>query len=152
MISPPGIYWKLGHFPVKIGLIRGVGGVPEFTFLIGISLFCYFGAHAKIQNSMTSLSRIYLKLADFPVKIGLNGGQWGSPNFFLMGILLFMLLGSPCINLEPYDKHFWNIFENSPFSGQNRVNWGGRGGPRNLFFIGILLILLLRSPCKNSEP
>ena len=82
MISLPGIYLKLGHFPVKIGLIRGVGGVPNFIFLIGISLLYYLGAHAKIQNSRTSLSRIYLKLADFPVKIGLNGGQGGSPNFF----------------------------------------------------------------------
>ena len=26
------IYLKLGHFPVKIGLIRGVGGVPDFIF------------------------------------------------------------------------------------------------------------------------
>ena len=41
------------------------------------------------------LSRKYLILADFPVKIGLNGGQGGVPPiFFLMGILLFMLLGS----------------------------------------------------------
>ena len=82
----------------------------------------YLEGHAKIQNSKTSLSRIYLKLADFPVKIGLNGGQGGPQIFFLMGILLYMLLGSPRINLEPYDKPFWNIFENSPFSGQNRVN------------------------------
>ena len=88
------------------------------------------GAHAKIQNSATSLSRIYLKLADFPVKIGLNGGLGGGPQiFFSIGIIVFMLLGSPRKNLEPYDKPFWNIFENSPFSGQNRVNWGG---PRNL--------------------
>jgi hypothetical protein len=40
----------------------------------------------------------------------------------------------------------------SPFSGQNRVILGGRGGPRNFFLIGILLFLLLRSPCKNLEP
>ena len=39
----------------------------------------------------------------------------------------------------------------SPFSGQNRVILGGRGGPRNFFFIGILLFLLLRSPCKVSN-
>ena len=81
MISLPGIYWKLGHFPVKIGLIR-VGG-----------------------------PRLY----------------------FLMGILLFMLLGSPRKYLVPYDKPFWNIFENSPFSGQNRVNWGEGGSPKFVF-------------------
>ena len=74
----------------------------------------------------------------------------GPPKFFLIGILLFLLLGSPRKKLEPYDKPFWNIFENSIFSGQNRVNMGGRGGPRNLFFIEILLILVLRSPCKIS--
>ena len=56
------------------------------------------------------------------------GARRGSPIFILIGILLFMLLGSPHKNLAPYDKPFWNIFENSPFSGQNRVNWGGWGG------------------------
>ena len=89
------------------------------------SYLCYLGAHAKIQNSTTSHSRIYLKLADFPVKIGLNVGVGGSPNFFLIGILLFMLLGSPSKTLEPYDKSSWDIFEIRPFSGQNRVNLGG---------------------------
>ena len=34
----------------------------------------------------------------------------------------------------------------SPFSGQN--NWVYRGDPPNIFFIGILIFLLLRSPCK----
>ena len=48
-------------------------GGPHF-FLLKSSFLCYLGAHAKIQNSKTSLSRINLKLADFPVKIGLNGG------------------------------------------------------------------------------
>ena len=32
MISLSGIYWKLAYFPVKIGLIRVVGGVPEIHF------------------------------------------------------------------------------------------------------------------------
>ena len=36
----------------------------------------------------------------------------------------------------------------SPFSGQNRVNWGCRGDSPNIFFIGFLIFLLLRSPCK----
>jgi len=71
-----------------------------------------------------------LKLVDFPVKIGLNGGGGGGPpQKILIGILLFMLLGSSSKNLEPYDKPFWNIFENSPFSAQNRVNLGVRDGP-----------------------
>ncbi len=29
--------------------------------------------------------------------------------------------------------------------------WGGRGAPRNLIFIEILLFLLLRSPCKKLK-
>ena len=32
MISLSGICSKLAHFPVKIGLIGGVRGVPEFCF------------------------------------------------------------------------------------------------------------------------
>ncbi len=82
----------------------------------------YLGAHAKIQNSMTSLSRIYLKLADFPVKIGLNWGVGGSPKlFFCLESYYLCYFGAHAKNLEPYDKPFQNIFENSPFSGQNRV-------------------------------
>ena len=98
-----------------------------FELLIKLESFylCFLGAHAKIRNSMTSLSRIYLKLANFPVKKGLNEGIGGSPKKFQIEIFIFMLLGSPRKDLEPYDKPFWNIFENSPFSGQNRVNWGG---------------------------
>ncbi len=62
-----------------------------------------------------------------------------------------MLRGSPRKNLEPYDKPFWNIFENSPFSGQNRVTWGGRGGTRIFFLIAMLFYWLVRSPCKNLK-
>ena len=36
----------------------------------------------------------------------------------------------------------------SPFSSQNRLNWGYRGDPPNIFFIGFLIFLILRSPCK----
>ena len=56
MISLSGIYLKLVHFPVKIGLIRGVGGVPEICFSLESSSFCYLGAHAKIQNPSSLLS------------------------------------------------------------------------------------------------
>ena len=41
--------------------------------------------------------------------------------------------------------------EISPFSAQNRLFWGARGGPRNFFFIGIFIFLLLRSPCKKLK-
>jgi hypothetical protein len=38
------------------------------------------------------------------------------------------------------------------FSGQNRVIVWGRGDSQKIFLIGILLFLLLRSPCKNVKP
>ena len=56
MISLSGIYLKIAHFPVKIGLIGGVGGVPEIQFSLESSSFCYLGAHAKIQNPSCLLS------------------------------------------------------------------------------------------------
>ena len=56
MISLSGIYLKIAHFPVKIGLIGGVGGVPEICFSLESSYFCYLGAHAKIQNPSCLLS------------------------------------------------------------------------------------------------
>ena len=125
--------------------------IPNFFSQLESYYLCYLGDHTKIWNPMISLSGIYFKIAHFPVKIGLIHGVVGVPEFFFsIGILLFMLLGGPHTNFEPYDKPFWNIFENSPFSGQNRVNWGGKGGPRNSFFIGILIFLLLRSPRKVS--
>ena len=34
LVSHFGIYLKLAHFPVKIGLIEGVGGVPPKFFLM----------------------------------------------------------------------------------------------------------------------
>ena len=56
MISLSGIYLKIAHFPVKIGLIGGVGGVTEIRFSLESSYFCYLGAHAKIQNPSRLLS------------------------------------------------------------------------------------------------
>ena len=56
MISLSGIYLKIAHFPVKIGLIGGVGGVPEIRFSLESSSFCYLGAHAKFHNPSCLLS------------------------------------------------------------------------------------------------
>ena len=88
------IFLKLGQFPVKIGLIWGVWGVPEIFFWLESSHLCYLGAHAKIcnpmmsfsakiQNRMISLPGIYLKLAHFPVKIKLIGEVGGVPQICL---------------------------------------------------------------------
>ena len=62
-----------------------------------------------------------------------------------------MLLGSPCKTSRPYHKLSQDISEISPFSGQNRVNQEGQGGPRIFFLMGIFLFLLLGSPCKNLK-
>ena len=52
MISLSGIYLKIAYFPVKIGLIGGVGG-PRIFLLLESSYLCYLGAHVKIQNPTT---------------------------------------------------------------------------------------------------
>ena len=48
---------------------------------------------------------------------------------------------------ELYDKSF----RIRQFSGQNRVNWGGKG-VSEFSFILIFLFMLLESPLKNSGP
>ena len=84
----------LANFPVKIGLIGGEVGVPDF-FKLESSRLCYLGAHAKICNPMISVSGIYLKLAHFPVKIGLIGGVGGFPKIcFSLESSYFYYLGA----------------------------------------------------------
>jgi hypothetical protein len=46
-------------------------------------------------------------------------------------------------------RQFLNL---PPLSPQICDSAGGRGGPRLFFLIGILIFLLLRSPCKIWEP
>ena len=62
-------------------------------------------SYPKFQNSTTSLYKILLKLANFAVKLWLNGDP-PPPQFFLIVMFLFMLLGSPCKSSEFYDKSF----------------------------------------------
>ena len=82
IISLSGIYLKITHFPVKIGLIVGKWGVPQKYFRLKSYYLCYLGVNEKIWKLMISLSGIYLKKAHFPVKIGLIGGVGGVPEIF----------------------------------------------------------------------
>ena len=72
-------YLKLSDTPVKIGLIGGVRGIPNFFTRLKSFYLCYLGAHAKIWKPMISLSGICWKLARFPVKMGLIKGVGGVP-------------------------------------------------------------------------
>ena len=52
-------------------------------------------------------------------------------------------------------QHFGTLwqFSNLPlFSRKIYHSEGGRGGPQLFFLTGILIFILLRSPCKNSKP
>ena len=71
--------FEISRFSDQNRVKWGGGGHPQF-FLLESSYLCYLGVHAKIQNSTTNLSRIYLKLADFPVKIGLIAGVGDVPD------------------------------------------------------------------------
>ena len=67
--------------------------------------------------SFGSLGQL-LKLPPFSAKKCHSAGGKGGPRiFFLIGILIFMLLRSPCKNLKPYDNPFWD-FSNSGKSGK----------------------------------
>ena len=74
-------FLKFPHFPVKIGLFWGVGGVPEFfSSSLESSYFC---AHAKFQNCSTNPCGLngpfWLLSAQNRVNWGEGGG---SPKFF----------------------------------------------------------------------
>ena len=91
--------------------------------------------YPMFRTPMKTSSRFFLIC---PPKLGFFGGdRGGPPKFGFIGIIIFLLLGSPYTISEPYKKAFWDIFEISPFSGQNRVIWGGRGVPE--FFLIFLI-------------
>jgi hypothetical protein len=60
----------------------------------------------------------------------------------------------PLAPLKSYLKfgNPWTTFQNIPISAQKSQSAGGRGGPQIFFLIGILIFLLLRSPCKITKP
>ena len=88
--------------PPKYSIVRGVGVVPNF--------FRVWNPHIFVtQGLMTSFGTLgqYLKLPPFfAQKCHSAGGRGGPPNCFLIRILIFLLLGSPCKNLKPYDNPF----------------------------------------------
>ena len=82
-------------------------------------------SHNRSFRTLRQVVQDIYEISQFLGKIGLIGGGgeevsdlFSSP----VGIFLFMLLGSTCKNSGPYVKSSWDIFEISPFSGQNRVN------------------------------
>ena len=46
----------------------------------------------------------------------------------------------------------WQLFKIPPFSAQKSHSARGRGVPQILFWVGILMVWLLRSPCKIVKP
>ena len=55
-------------------------------------------------------------------------------------------------NLEPSDKPFLNIFENSPSSAQNRASWRGRGVPEICFSLESFSFCYLGAQAKFHKP
>ena len=87
----------------------------------------------------------------FP-KSGFFGGPGRVPEIlFSLESSYFCYLGAPVkfqnCNTNPSGRNgqFWLL------NTQNRLFQGGRGGPQIFFFIGFVIFLLLRSPCKISK-
>ena len=63
--------------------------------------------------------RQFLNLPPLSPQICDSAGVGGIPDFLLLiGILIFVLLRSPCKNLEPYGNPFWD-FSNG---GEKKIN------------------------------
>ena len=115
------------------------------------SYFCYLGAHEIFLNpttipsgvkgrrvTTTTRGKIPLSPMGVLAPIPAHAGHSAQPPLTLAEIF-----GHACLQSQ-----FHQI---SPFSGQNRVNWGCTGDSQNIFYFGFLIFLLLRSPCKISK-
>ena len=140
-------FTKFPHFPVKIGLIFGV---PQIFFSLYSYYFRYLGAHSKLQNCSTNRSRRNSPFRLLSAPNRLFQGARGGPRIFFSPLesLYLCYLGAHAkfqncrTNPSGRNSQFWLL------SALNRLFQGAQGGPRNLIFIGILIFLLLRSPCK----
>ncbi len=108
-------FHKFPHFPVKIGLIGGIEGIPQISFSLIPNIF---DTKEPMQNSKTVAHILLVETAHFgfcPPKIGFFRGQGGVPEFFLfIAIFIFLLLRSPCkisiwnvhifVSMEPIQK------------------------------------------------
>ena len=66
-------------------------------------MICHSYLHRNVQGLAPLLHRNFVK---GPTNFGLCGGGRWSPNFVLVGILIFLWLRSPCKILEPYNNPF----------------------------------------------
>ena len=73
-----------GFCPPKIGVFRGLGGVPKIFSSLESSYFCELGVHAQFQNCSTNPSGRNGQFKLLSIQNRLFGGARGGPrNFFL---------------------------------------------------------------------
>jgi hypothetical protein len=80
-------------------------GFPDFVKAVESSYFCYLGPYAKFRNPWTTF-----EITSFSAqKYHSARGRGGPPIIFLIGILIYTLLRSPCKDLKAYDNPFWDF-------------------------------------------
>ena len=120
--------------PPPIAFLGGLGGVPEISFSFESLYFCYLGVHAKFQNCSTNPSWRNGPFRLFPAQNRLFGGSRGGPrSLIFVGILLFLLLRSPCKISKLLDKPFWEKQPISAFVRPKSAFLGGSGGSPKFF-------------------
>ena len=136
------IYRLSGHTRVnRVGSV----GAAQFIFdrILPINVTW------KLMQKFRSLSRLYLILTHFPVKIWLSWGGRGVPEFFLwLESFDLCYMGAHAIICNFMISLSGIYSKIAQFLVHKNINWGGMGGYKNIFFIGIFILLLFRSPFK----